>query len=72
MDFMRWAILTLKIPNNWMTQLLHDHSDVHIGVFNCMPHESGGGRGLIRLRSDENMSAILDGIRSRKDVIKSR
>lgn len=68
---MRWATLHLKIPDNWMTQLLHDRSDVNIRVFGCMPYESRGGRGLMRLSSSGKLDAILDGIRERKDVIRT-
>ena len=67
---MRWAILRLKIPDNWMTQLLHEH-DVDIRVFGCIPYQSRGGRGLIRLSSDEKLEIILDRIRSRKDVVRT-
>lgn len=67
---MRWAKFLLQIPNNWMTWLLHDH-DIGIEVFNCMPYEREGGRGLIRLTSNENMNAILDLIRNRTEVIRT-
>lgn len=67
---MRWAILLLKIPDNWMTQLLREY-DMHIRVFGCMPYESHGGRGLMRLRSSEDMGVILDSIRGRKEVLKA-
>ncbi len=67
---MRWAKFLLKIPNNWMTWLLHDH-DIRIKVFNCMPYECKGGRGLIRLSSNENINTILDLIRNRPEVIKT-
>jgi predicted DNA binding protein len=68
---MRWATLRLKIPDNWMTQLLHDRRDVNIRVFGCMPYESRGGRGLMRLSSSGKLDAILDGIRKREDVIRT-
>lgn len=67
---MRWATLMLKIPGNWMTQLLHDH-DVHIRVFGCMPYESRGGRGFVRLISEKNLDAVLYGIRQRRDVLRA-
>ncbi len=67
---MRWAKIQLKIPNNWMTWLLHDH-DIHIQVFNCMPYGTEGGRGLIRLSSNENIDALLDLIRNRREVIRT-
>ncbi len=67
---MRWAILRLKIPDNWMTQLL-DTYNVDIRVFGCIPYQSRGGRGLVRLSSDENLDAILNSIRSRKDVVRA-
>lgn len=67
---MRWAKFLLKIPNNWMTWLLQDH-DVRIEVFNCMPYEREGGRGLIRLSSNENMDTIIELIRNRREVIRT-
>ncbi len=67
---MRWAILRLQIPDNWMMQLLHEHN-VDIRVFGCIPYQSRGGRGLVRLSSDENLEVILSRIRSRKDVLKA-
>jgi predicted DNA binding protein len=67
---MRWANFLLKIPDNWMTWLLQEH-DIHIKVFNCMPYEREGGRGLIRLSSNENMDAIIDLIQSRCEVIRA-
>ncbi len=67
---MRWAKFLINIPDNWMTWLLQDH-DIQIKVFNCMPYEHEGGRGLIRLSSNENMDAILDLIRNRREVIKT-
>ncbi len=67
---MRWAILRLQIPDNWMMQLLQEHN-VDIRVFGCIPYQSRGGRGLVRLNSDENLVAILNRIRSRKDVVKA-
>ncbi len=67
---MRWAILRLQIPDNWMMQLLQEHN-VDIRVFGCIPYQSRGGRGLVRLSSEENLVAILNRIRSRKDVVKA-
>ncbi len=67
---MRWAILRLQIPDNWMMQLLQEHN-VDIRVFGCIPYQSRSGRGLVRLSSDENLVAILNRIRSRKDVLKA-
>ncbi len=67
---MRWAILRLQIPDNWMMQLLQEHN-VDIRVFGCIPYQSRGGRGLVRLSSDENLEVILNRIRSRKDVLKA-
>lgn len=51
-------------------QLLQEHN-VDIRVFGCIPYQSRGGRGLVRLSSDENLQVILNRIRSRKDVIKA-
>ncbi len=67
---MRWAVLRLKIPDNWMTQLIQSHN-VDIRVFGCIPYQSRGGRGLVRLSSDENLDVILDSIRHRKDVVRA-
>ncbi len=62
--------MRLQIPDNWMMQLLHEHN-VDIRVFGCIPYQSRGGRGLVRLSSDENLQVILNRIRSRKDVVKA-
>lgn len=51
-------------------QLLHEHN-VDIRVFGCMPYQSRGGRGLVRLSSNENMEVILNKIQSRKDVVRA-
>jgi predicted DNA binding protein len=67
---MRWGTLLLKIPENWMMQLLQNHN-VDIRVFGCIPYQSRGGRGLVRLSSNENLEDILNKIRSRKDVVKA-
>lgn len=67
---MRWASLRLKIPDNWMIQLLKEHK-VDIRVFGCVPYQSRGGRGLVRLSSDENLDDILGRIRSRKEVVRT-
>lgn len=66
----RWAVLRLKIPDNWMIQLLQNHN-VDIRVFGCKPYQSRGGRGLVRLSSNENMNDILNKIRSHKDVVRA-
>lgn len=68
---MRWATLQLKIPDNWMTQLLHDNNDVRIRVFGCMPYESRGGRGLMRLSSSEKLDAILESIKGSQGVLRT-
>jgi len=60
----------IKIPDNWMSRMIQDY-DIQVRVFNCMPHESGGGRGLMKLSSNENLDAVLDVIRNRRDVIKT-
>lgn len=65
---MRWAKFLIKIPNNWMTWLLHDYN-IRIKVFNCMPYEHEGGRGLIKLSSNENIDAIFDLIRNRSEYL---
>lgn len=62
--------MRLQIPDNWMMQLLQEHN-VDIRVFGCIPYQSRGGRGLVRLSSDENLAVILNRIRSRKDVLKA-
>lgn len=67
---MRWASLRIKIPDNWMMQLINENR-VDIRVFGCVPYQSRGGRGLVRLSSDENLDNILNRIRSRKDVIRA-
>lgn len=67
---MRWAKFRLNIPNNWMTSLIQDH-DVHIKVFDCMPYEREGGRGLVRISSNENIDAILNLIRNRPEIIRT-
>lgn len=67
---MRWASLLLKIPDNWMTELLKEF-DVNIRIFGCMPFGSEGGRGLVRLETKENLTTVLSRIRKRKDVLRS-
>lgn len=62
--------MRLKIPDNWMMQLLQNHN-VDIRVFGCIPYQSRGGRGLVRLGSNENLDVILNEIRSRKDVVRA-
>ncbi|HEY9205585.1 MAG TPA: helix-turn-helix domain-containing protein [Candidatus Methanoperedens sp.] len=62
--------MRLKIPDNWMMELLQNHN-VDIRVFGCMPYQSRGGRGLVRLSSYENMEVILNKIRSRKEVVRA-
>ncbi len=62
--------MRLKIPDNWMMQLLQNHN-VDIRVFGCIPYQSRGGRGLVRLSSNENLDVILNKIRSRKDVVRA-
>ncbi len=51
-------------------QLLHEHN-VDIRVLGCIPYQSQGGRGLVRLSSNENMEVILNKIQSRKDVVRA-
>ena len=53
-----------------MMQLLNEHK-VDIRVFGCIPYQSQGGRGLVRLSSNENMEVILNKIQSRKDVVRA-
>lgn len=52
-----------------MTDLLKEH-DIHIRVFNCMPYSSGGGRGLLRLSSNEKLDVLIDKIRAREEVLR--
>ncbi len=66
---MRWAVLKLKIPDNWMTQMLQEH-EMHIRVFGCRPYGEHGGRGLVRLDTNDNLTTILSGIRKRREVLK--
>lgn len=67
---MRFAKLHLKIPDNWMSQLLHGNHDVSIRVFNCSPHGSGG-RGPMRLSSNGRIDSILKSIRKRDEVVRA-
>lgn len=62
--------MRLKIPDNWMMELLQNHN-VDIRVFGCVPYQSRGGRGLVRLSSNENLDVILNKIRSRKEVVRA-
>jgi predicted DNA binding protein len=66
---MRRAALRLKIPGNWMIKILKEH-DVHIRVFGCMPYGSGGGRGLLRLDTNDNLTSVLSRIRKCREVLK--
>ncbi len=67
---MRWATLLLRIPDNWMTELLNEY-DVKIKVFGCMLLGSQGGRGLVRLDTSDNLTTLLSRIRKRKDVLRT-
>ncbi|HLB71018.1 MAG TPA: helix-turn-helix domain-containing protein [Candidatus Methanoperedens sp.] len=67
---MRWAALLLKIPDNWMTQLLHEHN-VHIRVFGCRPYGSHGGRGLVKLNTNDNLTTVLSFVRKRREVLRT-
>ena len=60
----------LKIPDNWMTQLLHEHSDIRIRVFNCIPYKSGG-RGLMVLSSNKKLDVILENVKRSQDVVRT-
>jgi predicted DNA binding protein len=62
--------MRLKIPDNWMMELLQNHN-VDIRVFGCIPYQSRGGRGLVRLSSNEDLDVILNRIRSRKEVVRA-
>jgi predicted DNA binding protein len=53
-----------------MIQLLQNHN-VDIRVFGCKPYQSRGGRGLVRLSSNENMNDILNEIRNHNDVVRA-
>lgn len=53
-----------------MMQLLQNHN-VDIRVFGCIPYQSSGGRGLVRLSSNENLEDVLNKIRGRKDVVRA-
>ncbi len=66
----RWAVMRLKIPDNWMMQLIQNHN-VDIRVFGCIPYQSKGGRGLVRLSSNEDLDVILNKIRGRKEVVRA-
>jgi len=67
---MRWAKFLLNIPNNWMTSLIHDHN-VSIKVFNCMPYDREGGRGLVRINSNENIDSIFNLIQNSPEVTRT-
>ena len=66
----RWAIMRLKIPDNWMIQLLQNYN-VDIRVYGCIPYQSRGGRGLVRLSSNEKLDVILNKIKERKEVVRA-
>lgn len=66
----RWAVMLLKIPDNWMMQVIQNHN-VDIRVFGCIPYQSRGGRGLVRLSSNEKLDVILHEIRNCKDVVRA-
>jgi hypothetical protein len=51
-------------------QIAGNHN-VDIRVFGCKPYQSRGGRGLVRLSSNENMNDILNEIRSHKGVTRA-
>lgn len=71
---MRWALLSLKIPNNWMTNILADNSNKieKIQVLNCRQYKYRGGTGIIKIISkDNNVTDIMDFINNHENVLKS-
>ncbi len=67
---MRWGVLLLRIPDNWMTELLQVY-DMKIRVMGCRPYGKNGGRGLVRIGSENNLDEILGSIQKRKEVVRT-
>lgn len=71
---MRWAVLILKIPENWMTDLLANGSIKveKIHVLNCRPYKYRGGTGIVKITSKENdLDNIKRFINDHENVLKT-
>lgn len=71
---MRWATLLLKIPENWMTDLvINDSIKIEkIQVLNCRPYKYRGGTGIVKIISKgNNVNDIYNFINNHENVLKS-
>lgn len=71
---MRWAVLNIKIPHNWMTDILEDNliKIENIHVLNCKRHKDKGGKGIIKIISkNDNITDIIEFINSHENVLKT-
>lgn len=71
---MRLATLLLKIPENWMTDLLINGSIKveKIHVLNCRPYKYRGGTGIVKIISKENnLESIKNFINNHENVLKT-
>ncbi len=72
---MRWAKLLLKIPENWMTDLVVNNSFKieKIQVLSCRPYKYRGGTGVVKIISkDNNANDVKSFINNHENVLKSR
>ena len=64
------AIISLKIPENWMSEIVKAHPAT-IKVIDCMPFGRAGGRGLVEIKAlDDEMSEIVEEIRMLPSICK--
>jgi predicted DNA binding protein len=64
------AIISLKIPENWMNEIVKAHPAT-IKVIDCMPFGRAGGRGLVEINAlDDELSEIVEEIRMLPTICK--
>lgn len=71
---MRWANIQLKIPENWMSEIITDKSIgiEKIHVLNCRSYKYRGGTGVVKIISKENnLNTVQNFIENHDNVYKS-
>ncbi len=72
---MRWGTLLLKIPENWMTDLvINDSNKIEkIQVLSCRPYKYRGGTGIVKIISKENhANDVTSFINNHENVLNSK